>query len=122
DGVVEQRAHRAVGRILDLLSGADQRLAVLQLDRDPGEHAHRDLALGPLRLHRVPGERERDPARNLHRPLGHSRHGAPYQTWQTISPPSPASRASRSVISPREVDSTLMPIPANTRGIWCRPT
>jgi hypothetical protein len=40
-----------------------------------------------------------------------------YQTWQSTSPPTLAARASRSVIRPRLVLSTAVPMPPRTRGI-----
>src|SRR5439155_27069160 len=117
-------AHGAEGRVARELLRADLDLVAFHDHGGAGEHEMLQLGLGALHLHGAAAHRNGDAGRDRDGLLADSRHGEPlpYQTWQTSSPPRPASRASRSVISPREVETTDMPSPPMTRGMRALPT
>src|SRR5438552_16377710 len=73
---------------------------------------HRDLAGGDAHL---------DPLRQVDRDSCDARHGRPYATMQSTSPPTPSARAFRSVITPRDVERIATPSPFITRGMSLRP-
>src|SRR5262245_16214664 len=117
--VRDLRAHGAERRVPRDLLGAHLHFVPLDHDGGAGEDGVRQLRLGALHLHGAAGHRHGDPGRDRDGLLADSRHldALPYQTWQTSSPPRPASRASRSVRRPRDVDTTDTPRPPITRGM-----
>src|SRR6185437_4795286 len=115
DDVVHQRARGA-----PLREGALG--LVTRLDLDPGlVHADRHVvvqhelerALGALHLDGLPFHVGGDAGRDGNRTFSDSRH---QNTVQMISPPTLASRASWSAITPLGVDRMAMPRPLLTRG------
>src|SRR6516225_12318453 len=117
--VRDLRAHGAVRRIARELLRAHLHLVALDHDGGAGEDGVRQLRLGALHLHGAAAHRHGHTGRDRDGLLADSRHldALPYQTWQTSSPPRPASRASRSVRRPRDVDTTDTPRPPMTRGM-----
>src|SRR5436190_3839605 len=120
--VRDVRAHRAERGIARRPLRRDLRRGARDRDRRAREHVRREVALGPLHPHPAARDLDRDSGRDRNRLPSHSRHSSSYQIWQTSSPPSPASRASRSVISPREVETIDVPSPPRTRGSVSRRT
>src|SRR5437879_1399039 len=123
DHVRDQRAHGArhgvgMARVAQRLA---LQLGAVRLDRDVriggaldrAERAfHRDLAGGDAHL---------DAFRQVDRDFRAARHGRPYATMQSTSPPTPSARALRSVITPRDVERIATPSPFITRGMSLRP-
>ncbi len=101
--------------------GAQQsKLAVGLLQRDLAGDPLGQLALGPLHANLTGIEFDLDATGQgdgLFSDAGHD-----YQTSQSTSPPTSASRAALSDSTPREVDSTAMPMPLRTRGTSSLPT
>src|SRR3954453_7306877 len=101
---VKRTVLRPVGRARDedvavLLANLDRaRLALVQIALRPG-HAN-DLRL----------DRHGDAGGDVDGLLTDTGHGS-YQTWATTSPPTPALRASWPVITPREVEMIVVPMP-----------
>src|SRR5437773_6001662 len=123
DHVRDQRAHGArhgvgMARVAQRLA---LQLGAVRLDRDVriggaldrAERAfHRDLAGGDAHL---------DALRQVDRDFRDARHGRPYATMQSTSPPTPSARALRSVITPHDVERIATPSPFITRGMSLRP-
>src|SRR5256886_2341701 len=123
DHVRDQRAHGArhgvgMARVAQRLA---LQLGAVPFDRDVriggaldrAERAfHRDLAGGDAHL---------DALRQVDRDFCDARHGRPYATMQSTSPPTPSARALRSVITPRDVERIATPSPFITRGMSLRP-
>src|SRR3990172_480977 len=119
DGVLDQGAGEAVqplretsvvgARDLDLLADdLDLDLRVVREVHLPLRTLDLDVAVHDLDLHLV---------RDLDRKLADSGHGLSYQTVQMSSPPTFCLRASRSTITPLDVERMAMPRPFRIRGM-----
>ena len=100
-----------------LLAGPRNReLILVEGDLHVGVEGATQLAAGALHRHRFPSSWSVTPFGTVTGFLPIRDIGASYQTTASSSPPRLAVRASRSVISPRGVETMAMPRPFLTRG------
>ena len=122
DHVVDERTGKAVeclGLTGIVRTGNDEFLAFLS-DGHHGVELVGEFALGALRGDFVTFDGNGNSGRNRNGLFADTRHSKllsfPYQMYAITSPPTPALRASRSAMTPLEVDTIAVPRPPRTRG------
>src|SRR6188508_2213201 len=116
--VLHQSAGQAVERLVPLfLAGpGNGELIVAEGQLHLGVELTAQLAARALHRDAVSLQLERDALGYGYRLSTNTRHGSSYHTTASSSPPRLALRASRSVMSPRGVETMAMPSPFLTRG------
>ena len=120
DGILDQRAGEAVEPLRDvgLVEAVDLHLTLVDGDLHVGVGGEGHLPLRPLDLHDIADHGDLHLLRDLDGLPADTGHGIfPYQTVQISSPPTFCLRASRSTITPFDVEMIAMPIPLRTRGM-----
>src|SRR6185436_12254016 len=116
--VLHQRAGQAMERLVPLFFAGPGHgeLIVAEGQLHLGMELTAQLASRPLHRDAVSLQLERDTLGYGDRLSANTRHGSSYHTTASSSPPRLALRASRSVMSPRGVETMAMPSPFLTRG------
>src|SRR3954465_15758627 len=116
--VLHQGAGQPVKRLVPLFLGGpgDGELIVAEGQLHLGMELAPQLASRSLHRYAVALQLEGDTLGHGDRLSTNTRHGSSYQTTASSSPPRLALRASRSVMSPRGVETMAMPSPFFTRG------
>ncbi len=102
-------------RALGLETRVDLDLTALELDRNVVMHRDLQRTLGPFDLHGLAFDIRRNAGRHRNRFFADTRH---QNTVQRISPPTLASRASWSAMTPFGVDTMVTPSPLLMRGMF----